>query len=378
MKPGEAAGYSWMTPDGKTVGHSRAVSDGNTSGYGRAVSDGQKPPAVLIDAHAHVCSYEDPELVRQEISFRRRSRICTCFSTGTPVEWQYVTEVLTSLPDHFRERKDLPGTVSSDKTAVNFREDVPPAKSCDTAVPGVWVTFGIHPWYADQFHPQDWMELYRQSPLIGEIGMDQLWCDVPLSIQREIFEVQLQIAADLKKPVVLHTKDCEAQIAEMIRDFPEPVLVHWYSGTEKDLESYLQLNCRFTLGPDTSFSENHLLLSRVPADRLLTETDGIGAVLWAYEQHGRKVKTSAGSAGNICRDSREDCPDSRDGSPDQGEDHAGSRDNRFQLISDTLKETVRCHAAQFGLTREESRQQIRDVFAGLLPAAIKTGTQSDL
>ena len=50
---------------------------------------------------------------------------------------------------------------------------------------------------------------------------------------------QWQIAADLKKPVLLHTKGQEKRIAELLRGFPYHICVHWYSGTEQDLEPYL-------------------------------------------------------------------------------------------------------------------------------------------
>lgn len=83
-------------------------------------------------------------------------------------------------------------------------------------------------------------------------GMDSVWCDIPLDIQQKRLEEQLQIAADLKKPVLLHTKGQEKRIAELLRGFPYHICAHWYSGTEQDLEPYLDLGCYFTLGPDFS------------------------------------------------------------------------------------------------------------------------------
>ena len=116
-------------------------------------------------------------------------------------------------------------------------------------------------------------------------------------------EEQLQIAADLKKPVLLHTKGQEKRIAELLRGFPYHICVHWYSGTEQDLEPYLDLGCYFTLGPDFSaacgsaadrrllrgFSKEEKkqkrslyqrMLQEIPVERLFIETDGISAVAW--------------------------------------------------------------------------------------------------
>ena len=165
------------------------------------------------------------------------------------------------------------------------------------------LSFGIHPWYADQHLTEEMQEAYSECDYIGEIGMDSVWCDIPLDIQQKRLEEQLQIAADLKKPVLLHTKGQEKRIAELLRGFPYHICVHWYSGTEQDLEPYLDLGCYFTLGPDFSaacgsaadrrllrgFSKEEKkqkrslyqrMLQEIPVERLFIETDGISAVAW--------------------------------------------------------------------------------------------------
>ena len=149
---------------------------------------------VLTDSHAHICSYGDLEMAVKEIKYRKTNGIFTCFSTGTPEQWQDMQRILQAAGAGEEEAE---------------------------------ISFGIHPWYADQWNPRDWMDIYQSCRIIGEIGMDSLWCQVPLKRQQEVLEEQLQMAADLRKPVVLHTKDCEAEIAEIIKGFPCPVLVHW-------------------------------------------------------------------------------------------------------------------------------------------------------
>lgn len=109
--------------------------------------------------------------------------------------------------------------------------------------------FGLHPWYADQWKVEDMMPYLEKCQVIGEIGMDSLWCNVPLKRQKEVLEKQLQIAAEWKKPVVLHTKDQEREILELIRKYPNTYLVHWYSA-DHDLDGYLDLDCYFSVGPD--------------------------------------------------------------------------------------------------------------------------------
>ena len=56
------------------------------------------------------------------------------------------------------------------------------------------------------------LPLLKQASIIGEIGMDSVWCDVDLEIQKEVFEKQLQLAKEWDKPVILHTKGQEKTI----------------------------------------------------------------------------------------------------------------------------------------------------------------------
>jgi TatD DNase family protein len=143
-------------------------------------------------------------------------------------------------------------------------------------------TVGLHPWSAreglDSVAP-----FLDKVKIIGEIGLDTVWTDVPLSRQREVFEQQLLYAVRRNKPVILHTKGAEREVIEHISDKRLPaVIVHWYSGEEPELKDLIDLGCYFTLGQDLSVNHAVQAVARlVPADRLLTETDGPSAVEWA-------------------------------------------------------------------------------------------------
>ena len=141
------------------------------------------------------------------------------------------------------------------------------------------ISAGIHPWKADV---TDWsaMEpILRAVPVIGEIGLDCVWCDVDMDVQRKAFRRQLALAAQLGKPVILHTKGMEREILDTIRQYPNRYLVHWYS-CEEYLQEYIELGCWFTVGPDVRRN----VAQQVPIDRLLIESDGLEAIAWAKGQ----------------------------------------------------------------------------------------------
>lgn len=144
---------------------------------------------------------------------------------------------------------------------------------------------GLHPWNAElgiselkQMEP-----FILNGPWIGEIGLDRPWCDIPLNMQLPIFRSQLELGAKHRRPVLIHSKGYEEEVYWEIQAYPYPVIIHWYSCQDTDLLTrFIELGCYFTLGPDNGYSKDTEALWRLcPTNRLLLETDGLGAILWA-------------------------------------------------------------------------------------------------
>ena len=147
----------------------------------------------------------------------------------------------------------------------------------DSGLPAI--SAGIHPWKADVTSWEEMEPMLRGVPVIGEIGLDSVWCDVDPAVQRRVFHRQLALAAELGKPVILHTKGMEREVLETIRSYPNRYLVHWYS-CEDYLQDYIDLGCWFTVGPDVGRD----VAVTVPIDRLLIESDGLEAVAWVRDR----------------------------------------------------------------------------------------------
>lgn len=142
----------------------------------------------------------------------------------------------------------------------------------------------LHPWNAQKHAVEEMLPFIQASPVLGEIGLDSVWTDADMDAQRRAFRAQLELASDLNKPVVLHTKGMEREIAQTLAPYRLRKLVHWYS-CEDFLDLYLQQDCWFTVGPDHANNPAvQAVIARAPLDRLLTETDGMSAVSWAMGQ----------------------------------------------------------------------------------------------
>lgn len=285
----------------------------------------------MLDMHAHLLCLSDgygekltdremQDIGVQELALRREYGVDTVFSCGTPRELDVMERYLREAgPDEDtgaeknaqaeRKKSIQAETEKNAQTEEKKLSQFEVEKSVQSELQhgageifrsGAekaaryagcgrdYLSFGIHPWQSDRWQPQEWRGYFQRVPLIGEIGMDSVWTTVPLQTQRRVFAQQLEIAADLGRPVILHTKGQEAQIAEMIRGFPGHVCVHWYSGDEKSFEEFLEMGSFFTLGPDLSeacgpAADEGLygrMLREIPAERLFLETDGLSSIAW--------------------------------------------------------------------------------------------------
>ena len=150
------------------------------------------------------------------------------------------------------------------------------------------LSYGVHPW-SSQTEPIN-QELLNLADLVGEIGLDNTWTDVPLRVQRPVFRQQLEHASAHHQPVVIHVKGCEKEMVAALRTVPKvQKLIHWYSSSNL-LDQYLALpNTWFSVGPDV-FNDQAVqnVARRVPLDRLFIESDGFEGIAWAL---GQKVDT---------------------------------------------------------------------------------------
>jgi len=151
---------------------------------------------------------------------------------------------------------------------------------------GMKISCGVHPWYAKTTDYNELLPFIMDADILGEIGLDQPWCDTPFEIQKRIFIKQLKLD---QKVCILHTKGYEKEVLDIIRLFPRKYLVHWYSCKDY-IDDYIELDCYFTIGPSIETDEAvRMVAKKVPLNRILIETDGLEAVEWAIN---KKVETT--------------------------------------------------------------------------------------
>lgn len=144
---------------------------------------------------------------------------------------------------------------------------------------GYPVSVGIHPWHAGRADAEVFNRLLRTVFLpevmaLGEIGLDRV-AGPSLRVQLEVFEQQLEIAAQAELPLIIHSVRTISDLVPYVKRSGLPFVFHRYSGNAEQTRSLLGYNTFFSFGPQL-FRKDPLLaelLALIPADRIFLETD---------------------------------------------------------------------------------------------------------
>jgi len=145
------------------------------------------------------------------------------------------------------------------------------------------VTVGLHPHEAGRITPEDLRTLKemtrsRHVVAVGEIGLDYHHMRSGKDDQIAAFRLQLEAAVESDLPVVVHSRDAEGDVVEMIGEFRDRLkggVLHCYTGGLAEAKMALELGLYVSFTGIVTFGDGSLdgLVRYVPLDRLLLETD---------------------------------------------------------------------------------------------------------
>ena len=146
--------------------------------------------------------------------------------------------------------------------------------------PGVYAVLGIHPHQAGGPEAERLVELAEllgreRAVAVGETGLDFYRDWAPHDRQRSLFAVQLELARELGKPVVIHNRDADSETAAALAGFDGTVILHCFSSPGL-LEVALERGYYLSFAGNVTYPSAEELREaarRVPAERILAETD---------------------------------------------------------------------------------------------------------
>jgi TatD DNase family protein len=167
-------------------------------------------------------------------------------------------------------------------TISSSPEDAAAALAIARREEGIWSSAGLHPHEAARFSASTVTEIEvlaaeAEVVAIGEAGLDFFYDTAPRTRQIECFEAQLDLASRLELPIIVHSREADAEMAMILRQHGPDVrgVLHCFTGGDSLLEAGLDAGWFVSFSGIITFRnfDGAGQVRRVPEDRLLIETD---------------------------------------------------------------------------------------------------------
>ncbi|MCX6148875.1 MAG: TatD family hydrolase [Candidatus Kapabacteria bacterium] len=149
--------------------------------------------------------------------------------------------------------------------------------------PNIFYGLGVHPHNANEYSDlveQDILIRAKKEKVvaIGEIGIDYFYDFVPKEQQKIVFRKQIHIAKKLNLPIIVHNREADNDILEIIEDEQDGTLngvLHCFSSSEEVMFKALELGFNVSFTGNITFKKSTLdeIVKLVPNDRFMIETD---------------------------------------------------------------------------------------------------------
>ncbi|MGE0479806.1 MAG: TatD family hydrolase [Phycisphaerae bacterium] len=122
-------------------------------------------------------------------------------------------------------------------------------------------------------------ELPGRVVAVGEIGLDFHYNFAPPPRQEEVFRAQLRLACDAGRPVIIHAREAEQRVCEILGEFPalrDRVVFHCFSGGAELARRILDAGSWLSFTGVVTFKNANAIRDAAraaPADRIMVETD---------------------------------------------------------------------------------------------------------
>ncbi len=145
----------------------------------------------------------------------------------------------------------------------------------------VYLSLGYHPSEADLIEEKDLDELKKiikntnKIVALGEIGLDYHWNKQNKEKQIWLFEKMLDIARELKLPVVIHSRDAFQDTYDILKKSQCKGVIHCFSGNIENAKMYISIGFSLGIGGVLTFQNSKLkdVIKDISIDKIVSETD---------------------------------------------------------------------------------------------------------
>lgn len=201
-------------------------------------------------------------------------------------------KVIKNAIDSGVERFLVPGIdLDSSAAAIKLAEQYPE----------IYAGVGVHPnsgmtWQSGTLTQLRDLAKHPKVVAIGEIGLDYYREWTPHNIQKKIFNSQLELATEMKLPIVVHDREASQDLYQMLAEWKAQAtnenglgVLHSYSGDSEQAKLALELGFYIGISGPVTFKNAQKLrevVKLLPEDKMLIETDA--PYLTPYPYRGKR------------------------------------------------------------------------------------------
>jgi len=184
-------------------------------------------------------------------------------------------EVIQRAKENGVEYMLIPGTdIPTTKQAIEIAEKYD----------FIYAAAGVHPhdtaeWKDEMINEIKELAQHEKVVAIGEIGLDYYYDFSPKEKQHQAFKAQIELALELNLPIIVHSRDSQDDMMDIIRSYKETPLkaqLHCFAGTIEEARELIEMGHFISFPGNITFKKMDSLrevLKRVDTENLLLETD---------------------------------------------------------------------------------------------------------
>lgn len=179
------------------------------------------------------------------------------------------------------ERAELNGVTEIINSGIDYKTNFSTLELSDK-YPHIHATLGLSPMVASRSEYSEVDRILSQIEQnldkavgIGEAGMDYYHCKKNVEKERQLdtFKKIIEIADSFDKPLVIHGRDAEDKILNLVQHL-DNVVFHCYSGSAETMKKITDIGYYISIATLVCFSQHHQsLVNDLPLEKMLLETD---------------------------------------------------------------------------------------------------------
>lgn len=153
-------------------------------------------------------------------------------------------------------------------------------KDFEQIQPSRYCSVGLHPWYIQPLQWKRELELVKDKlrlpevVALGECGLDRV-CKTDFTLQQQVFEAQVHLANENKKPLILHVVRAHEDVLKMLAivNNVSPFIFHGFNKNITIADKILDAGGYLSFGKAVHNTHVADIVKNIDADRLFLETD---------------------------------------------------------------------------------------------------------